>query len=189
MEHHSIISEPRAKELIKHFIDHGISHDPKKLEPVLEFQDIIGRATSKSLAEFEAKMDEAERRSFFWVCANTLGMDTFLDVVKVYVRRKSYAILEADSEEWRKKADARWTEAHDKDAEAMEKEARFNKAKKWIFKRIARMRRDRDFFREAADRLHREAVEKAREILDLRALARENEAKAHKYDNIKDLLK
>lgn len=79
----------KMTELLKHFQVHGISHNPKRgIDQVIEFQDIIGRATQTEIADYEKSLDTERRGLYFFACMNCLSTDSAIGILKIYIRRR-----------------------------------------------------------------------------------------------------
>ncbi len=120
----------RTLELLKHFQDHGINRDTTGRVLILEYQDCIMQAKPFEIKEFERDLDHRHRQLFFWANSNTLGMDSFLDILKqTYITRKVEDMLE--------KEDNRQCAQWDKLTKAQNI---FRDCKRSYWKRIAKMR-------------------------------------------------
>ena len=71
--------------MLNNFKKNGISHDKKRLQEVLDFQDIIGRSSFNDILESYAAMDHTEKGTFLWATCTCLAKDTFLEIIKKVV--------------------------------------------------------------------------------------------------------
>jgi hypothetical protein len=94
----------RAKELLKHFKQNGVSHDAKAsggLKFVLEWQDIIGQATNIEVAQFEGSLPElapdgVDRDTFLFVNMHALRYETAIYIFRQTHGARIKAVLEAE---------------------------------------------------------------------------------------------
>jgi len=80
----------RAMELLRHFKEYGVSHDPKGgngLKLVLEWQDLIGRSSMEQITAFEKGLtaisnDGPDRDTFLFVNMHALSYHLAIDIFK-----------------------------------------------------------------------------------------------------------
>ena len=170
----------KATELIKHFKKHGISLDPENgLQHVLDYQDVIGRATPQEIIDFEGKLEVGgEKRDFIWVNFHALDQDTAVQIIKNTVVRR---FIEKDS-------DALYDMFNEKSRELNEESKKLCDAKKFVYKKIRTLETEKMRMESRLRRMERE-LEVSRDInRELRGKAEEHRIKARKFDNIKELL-
>ena len=179
----------RTLELLKDFQDNGIVHKGDGLKKIIEYQDCIMQANNSEVSKFERELDKPTRQLFFWVNANTLGMDSFLDILKsTYIHRKGNEFIQKEADEINKQYNEMFTMQQRRKAELEKKELAFEIYKKPIHKKIADLR---NTVRQLSDSLsiRYTVIDKLEEEnTKLRRWAKQNAEKAEKYDNIKSLL-
>jgi len=170
----------RTLELLKHFKDHGINHDPKNgnLDLIVEYQDCVMGANKGELCRFEAELDKNTRQQWFWVNSCTLGMDSFLDILRsTYITR----VINHELDHMIDEQQSEWTAIH------RAKET-FRDCKKSIYKRIRKLT-DRAEKLESSKNVFFAGYERLeKENARLRRENRMLDDKASRYDGIKRLL-
>ena len=169
----------RAKELLTHFKEHGVSQEPGNgLNLVLEYQDIIGHSNATEIRDFETELDQAGRKTFVWVNFLTLSQDTALDIFKSTVAHR-----------WlNQQADILEDDYNDKLAEVYARERTLKEGKRAIYKRIRKLE-DENTRLADEKKFYKASFEGHAMALD--SLTKELAAvsdKAQKYDKIKGLL-
>ena len=180
----------RTMELLREFEVNGIACNGKRFELVLEYQDCIMQSTNVDIKHFESSLDSNDRKLFFWVNANCLSMDSFLDILRAtYISRKSQDIIDKGIEREDERYSALFKELHNRESRLEIEKAVFAECKKPIHKKINDLRKQ--LRQKAATMKFRRNVlnDLQAENKALRQVARQNEEKAQKYDDIKNLLK
>ena len=164
--------EKRLKELLKIFKG-GVCRNPGQgLEFVLEFQDIIGAATSSDLADFYKTLSKpTETQHFLWVCLQCLCEDMAMNIIKecVVIPRVQ------------KEIDAQTELLREAELDMWEEQQLAVKAKKTTEKEVKDLRKEN------------EELKKERALLleNIKELEKENNdalRDAEKYWQIKELL-
>lgn len=169
----------RALELLRKFKKSGISQEPNRgLDDVLEWQDIIGRSSLKELQFFEEELAPLDRETFHWTNMNTLSYTLAVEVMRsTLVHRKvNEAIGRYESG-----IEARETALFNR-------EERFRNAKKHIYKKLEKERKNNSILRDRRDNILRQ-----RDLLleEKRAIQRKSSVcaeKAEKFEKVKELL-
>ena len=169
----------RAMELLKHFKSYGVSQEPGNgLDLVLEYQDIIGHATSAEIRDFETELDQDGRKNFVWVNFLTLSQDTALDIFKSTVAHR-----------WlNQQADILENDYNDKLTDVYARERTLKECKKAIYKRIRRLESENASLKANMDFRVRERLQLVNENRTLVTQISHYSTKADKYDKIKGLL-
>ena len=76
------MSQKSVTEQLDHFKANGISRDPKRVQEVLDWQDVIGTKTSKGITALWESLEEEHRTIFIWACGATLSPQMLYVVVK-----------------------------------------------------------------------------------------------------------
>ena len=169
----------RAMELLKHFKDNGVSQEPGNgLDLVLEYQDIIGHATSAEIRDFETELDQDGRKNFVWVNFLTLSQDTALDIFKSTVAHR-----------WlNQQADILENDYNDKLTDVYTRERTLKECKKPIYKRIGKLEVENNHHRNMLKKLNEMLNRKTDENKSLAAQVAQYRGKAQKFDSMKALL-
>ena len=177
----NMMDTEKAKELLKHFKDHGVSHNPDNggLQYVLDYQDVIGHSSKQDVVAFEESLEKGdEKKNFVWVNFLTLSQDMAIEILKnTVVHRFIEKDIEAVDDEYQKKY-----QEYDRQVNQL------RDAKKYIYKKIREL--------EAGKRRLSGSVKYLEAALETaygnsrksHGRAREAETKARKYDTIKNLL-
>ena len=169
----------RAQELLNHFKENGVSHEPGTgLNLVLEYQDIIGHCNKAEIVDFESRLDQAGRQLFIWVNFLTLNQDTAIDLLKsTVIDRWLNKHAEMLEEDYYKRVD-----------ECQKQQNQLNDSKKAIYKRIGKLENEnaRLKSRLAQEESIVSAVLEQKRILIKSVVKFEDSAR--KFDTIKQLL-
>jgi len=169
----------RAQELLNHFKENGVSHEPGTgLNLVLEYQDIIGRCNKAEIVDFEQSLDQAGRKLFIWVNFLTLNQDTAIDLLKSTV-----------IDRWlNKHADMLEEDYNEKLTTVYAQERILEDSKKAIYKRIGKLENENaqlkaqlKYYKGMAEG-HGMAIDSLQKELSAAS------CKAQKFDTIKQLL-
>lgn len=185
----------RTMEILKDFKMLGIpaSVKDKRFKLVLEYQDCIMQSSPEDVAKFERGLDNENRKIFFWVNANTLGMDSFLEILKsTYIRRKAQDIIDTEIEKENDRYSAMFAEVHNERDELEGRIDTFKRMKKPIHKRIKKMR---DRIRDLEDMDKTSRITTGSMLAEIEELHTHIQgdiglykAKAKKYDELRSLL-
>ena len=81
------MDKTKLLELLKEFSDHGISLEAKRLQPVLDFQDIIGRSSFDETIETYLELNETQKELFDFACLHCLDRAFNRELMrKLYVK-------------------------------------------------------------------------------------------------------
>ena len=69
-------------EILNNFRVNGIRPGGKSLEPVLRFQDLIGRSTKDELKDMWSQIDEQMKKIFIWAVTSTCGFEMASSVIE-----------------------------------------------------------------------------------------------------------
>ena len=169
----------RAQELLTHFKENGVSHEPGAgLNLVLEYQDIIGRCNKAEIVDFEQSLDQAGRKLFIWVNFLTLNQDTAIDLLKSTVIHR-----------WlNKHADALEEDYNEKLTTVYAQERILEDSKKAIYKRIGKLEKDNARLRAENETYQAQCNHYSKEATIERRRRSSFEDKAQKFDSLKELL-
>ena len=76
-------------DMLEGFKKHGVSHEGNGLKKINDFADLVMQADQAHLEEIEAGLNKDEREHLLWVCSHSLGMDSFLSIVRMIAVRWS----------------------------------------------------------------------------------------------------
>ena len=81
------MDKTKLLELLKEFSDHGVSLQAKRLQPVLDFQDIIGRSSFDETIETYLELNETQKELFDFACLHCLDRAFNRELMrKLYVK-------------------------------------------------------------------------------------------------------
>ena len=169
----------RAQELLNHFKENGVSHEPGAgLNMVLEYQDIIGHCNRSEIVDFESGLNQAGRKLFIWVNFLTLSQDTAIDLLKSTVIHR-----------WlNKHADMLEADYNEKLTEYYRQDAQLNDSKKAIYKRIGKLENENARLRAENETYQAQCNHYSKEATIERRRRSSFEDKANRFDTIKQLL-
>ena len=169
----------RAQELLNHFKESGVSHEPGTgLNLVLEYQDIIGHCNKAEIVDFEQSLNQVGRKLFIWVNFLTLNQDTAIDLLKSTVIHR-WLNKHADmlEEDYYKRVD-----------ECQRQQNQLNDSKKAIYKRIGKLENENARLRAENETYQAQCNHYSKEATIERRRRSSFEDKAQKFDSLKALL-
>lgn len=93
-------------DMLAYFKVNGVSYDPKKLQPVLDYQNLIGCSSIAEIADMYNALDTELKRTFDWVnfhALETLNNKYFQVQAENIEFKNRISELEAEIEPLRKK--------------------------------------------------------------------------------------